>query len=374
MDALHLAAVCAVVPGLGRAKLPQLLQILGSSENVFYAKYETLVETKLITPARAARFIANRNQDLPQIIDRFCRHNGVHLLTIFDEDYPASLRTIHDSPLVLYVKGYLPKADYSLAVVGSRSATAYGLRAADYFSSALALEKIPIISGGARGIDTAAHKACLAVKGYTVAVLGCGLDKIYPPENKDLFHQICEHGALISEFPPGTLPKPGNFPTRNRIIAGLAQGVLVVEAAKRSGAIITANLAIDEGRDVFCVPGNIFDYTSIGCHELIRTGAKLVDTPQDILCERVSWQMPNIKTDGQLNIFEYAKPSSDDFALASVTNIGKNLLDILRSSSMTMEEIAERSGLNFSVLSIEMLNLQVAGLVDVDQANRYYRR
>lgn len=374
MDSVYLAAICAVVPGLGRAKLPNLLALLGSAKNVFFAKYETLVDTKIITPAKAKQFVNNRDLNLPEKIESFCRREGVHLLTIFDSDYPTALRNMHDSPLVLYVKGILPKAMYSLAIVGSRSATAYGLRAAEYFSTSLSRSGITIISGGARGIDTIAHQACLNAGGNTVAVLGCGLDQIYPPENNALFRQISENGALISEFAPGTLPLPKNFPARNRIIAGLSQAVLVVEAAKRSGAIITANIAIDEGRDVFCVPGNIFSSTSMGCHDLIRTGAKLVDTPQDIVDEIKNWNLTENTYRNQLNIFEYSDQTSAEPVSVVTTKLGKEILDLLDSDSMSIEEITQQSNAAFSEISVELLDLQVAGLIDIDNANKYYRR
>ncbi|MGM9569287.1 MAG: DNA-processing protein DprA, partial [Phascolarctobacterium sp.] len=283
VDTLYLAAIVAV-GGLGRAKVMKLVQSLGSARAVFEADVQKLVATGVVKEDAAAAFTDKRRKDVPTRLQRFCDQQGVRLVSYKDADYPQSLLRIADPPLVLYVKGILPAAGYALAVVGSRECTEYGKKAAKVFTKDLAMRDIPIISGGARGIDTEAHEACLSVGGKTVAVLGCGLDIAYPEENAGLFERIVRSGgAVISEYAPGTRPLAKNFPARNRIIVGLSQGVLVAEAKLKSGAIITANIAADEGRDVYCVPGNIFDNTSKGCHELIRTGAKLVDTPQDIL-------------------------------------------------------------------------------------------
>lgn len=389
MDNLYLAAICAVVPGLGRAKLPAALELLGGSKEVFEASAEALLATGVFSRAQVYAFCANRRKVEPKILEQFCRKYAVRLLSIYDEDYPESLKQIADSPLVLYVRGELPVSEYSLAIVGSRAASAYGIRAAEYFAMAMARQGIPIISGGAKGIDTSAHEACLQAGGRTVAVLGCGLDIAYPAENAGLFERIIRSGgAVISEYPPGVQPLAQNFPARNRIVVGLSQGVLVAEAARRSGALITANIAADEGRDVFCIPGNIFDNTSIGCHDLIRNGAKLVDSPEHILEERTNWQLQKGRHISQPSIFDFtitntrtkepaaklaaAKASTDQ--LPDISELGTKLYGLLKSGALTLESLTEQSGADFASVSMELLELQVAGLVTQDQAQRYCRR
>lgn len=374
MDTLYLAAVRAVVPGLGRSRIPALINALGSARAVFEASAATLTATGLCTPRAVQNFISNRDARLPQRLDYFCRHNGVRILAYTDADYPQSLQNLSDKPLVLYVKGELPQANYALAIVGSRRCTEYGVRAAGYFAKAMTREGIPIISGGAKGIDTAAHEACLQAGGVTVAVLGCGLDIVYPPENAKLFARIAEQGALVTEYPPGVPPAAANFPARNRIIVGLSQAVLVAEAGKRSGAVITANIAADEGREVYCVPGNIFDGSSIGCHELIRTGAKLVDMPQDILDDKRSWQQAMNRRITQPNIFDCAPQEPKPAPAPVTTELGAKLLALLQAGALSLEKLTEQSGAAFAAVSMELLDLQAAGLVATDQAQRYYRK
>lgn len=374
MDTLYLAAVRAVVPGLGRSRIPALINALGSARAVFEASAATLTATGLCTPRAVQNFISNRDARLPQRLDYFCRHNGVRILAYTDADYPQSLQNLSDKPLVLYVKGELPQANYALAIVGSRRCTEYGVRAAGYFAKAMTREGIPIISGGAKGIDTAAHEACLQAGGVTVAVLGCGLDIVYPPENARLFARIAEQGALVTEYPPGVPPAAANFPARNRIIVGLSQAVLVAEAGKRSGAVITANIAADEGREVYCVPGNIFDGSSIGCHELIRTGAKLVDMPQDILEDKRSWQQAMNRRITQPSIFDCAPQESKPAPAPVTTELGAKLLALLQAGALSLEKLTEQSGAAFAAVSMELLDLQAAGLVATDQAQRYYRK
>lgn len=374
MDTLYLAAVRAVVPGLGRSRIPALINALGSARAVFEASAATLTATGLCTPRAVQNFISNRDARLPQRLDYFCRHNGVRILAYTDADYPQSLQNLSDKPLVLYVKGELPQANYALAIVGSRRCTEYGVRAAGYFAKAMTREGIPIISGGAKGIDTAAHEACLQAGGVTVAVLGCGLDIVYPSENAKLFARIAEQGALVTEYPPGVPPAAANFPARNRIIVGLSQAVLVAEAGKRSGAVITANIAADEGREVYCVPGNIFDGSSIGCHELIRTGAKLVDMPQDILDDKRSWQQAMNRRITQPSIFDCAPQEQKPAPAPVTTELGAKLLALLQAGALSLEKLTEQSGAAFAAVSMELLDLQAAGLVATDQAQRYYRK
>lgn len=380
MDAFYLAALCAVTPGLGRSRIPRLIEFFGSARAVFMTSEEELRQAHICTEKQISSFISGRTSDLPERLALFCNRNNVKILSIFDREYPAMLKEIHDPPLVLYVRGVLPDSMYNLAVVGSRDASPYGVKAAAYFAAAFAGERIPVISGGARGIDTAAHKACLQAGGVTVAVLGCGIDICYPAENKKLFDSIADSGAVITEFAPGTGPKAYNFPARNRIIVGLSRGVLVAEAARKSGAIITAGIAADKAREVYCVPGNIFTGGSIGCHDLIRTGAKLVDSPNDIFEDMRDWYSRNHIV--QQNIFTMTESNTDDIAVIQKKEqiesdiksaLGKKLLQLLLQGPLSLEELTEQSGKPFADVSMELLNMQVEGLIAADQAQRYYR-
>ena len=212
---------------------------------------------------------------------------GLKIVTQVDKDYPASLGEIYDPPLVLYIKGTIPETwPRGIAVVGSRETSHYGLETAKKLGYQLAYAGVPVISGLARGIDTAAHLGALAAKGTTWAVLGCGLDQMYPPENEALAAKIVEGGGcLISELPLGTAPDKRTFPMRNRIVSGLSFGTLVIEAGRQSGALITARQALDQGRQVFAIPGRIDNPLAQGCHQLIKDGAKLVEGVEDILAE-----------------------------------------------------------------------------------------
>ena len=378
MNTFYLAAICAVVPGLGRSTIAKLLQTKLDVEQIFYADADTLRASGACTEDAILKYIANRDEKLPQKLEHFCRQQGVRIVTLFDADYPASLKEISDPPLVLYVKGELPTEPYAVAVVGSRECTTYGEKAAQYFARVLAQQGLPIVSGGARGIDTAAHTACLEAGGKTVAVLGCGIDIAYPSSNRTLFAKIVQRGgAVITEYAPGMQPMASNFPARNRIIVGLSRAVLVAEAKKRSGAVITANIAADENREVYCVPGNIFDGTSTGCHELLRTGAKLVDKPQDILEDRLAWQQAMALKVTQPSIFdcpvlEKQEPKPEPVHWS--TELGMKLLALLQGGAMTLEQLTEQSGASFALVSMELLDMQVAGLVAQDAAQRYYRR
>jgi len=220
---------------------------------------------------------------VPEEEEAKCSSLGIRILGIHETDYPRGLREIPDPPLMLYVRGEILKEDfYAVAVVGTRKPNDYGYQTAIQFSRSLAERGLTIVSGLARGVDSAAHQGAMQVGGRTLAVLGCGLDQIYPPENESLYHEIEKRGALISEYSPGTPPLAAHFPQRNRLISGLSLGVLVVAAHERSGSLITARLALEQGREVFAIPGRIDSLSSGGTNRLIKSGAALVDSPEDI--------------------------------------------------------------------------------------------
>ena len=213
-----------------------------------------------------------------------CAAKGVRMVAIGDPEYPPNLAQIYSPPILLYYRGTLAADAERIAMVGARRFSKYGESVAQSFGEALARGGFTVVSGAARGIDSASHRGALKA-GRTIAVLGCGVDVAYPPENRGLLAEIAAHGAVLSEYPPGTPPLPAYFPMRNRIISGLSRGVIVVEAAEKSGSLITAEQALQEGRDVFAVPGSIYSATSLGCHRLIQQGAKLVTSAADVLVE-----------------------------------------------------------------------------------------
>lgn len=287
LEAFYGAAV-ACCPGLGGGRLQKLVALLGSPRMVWEAGAWELRAPGIAdkTIQRLTEF-RKENEDLPERMQETCGQLGIRLLTIWDEDYPPPLKEIYDAPAILYVKGTVQRDAERIAMVGARRFTPYGEAVAKSFGEGLAKAGLTVVSGGARGIDSASHKgALLAPEGRTVAVFGCGVDVAYPPENRRLFETIVERGgALVSEYPPGTQPLPAFFPSRNRIIAGLSRGTVVVEAAQRSGSLITAELALNEGRDVFAVPGSIFAKMSEGCHHLLKEGARMAASVDDVLEE-----------------------------------------------------------------------------------------
>ena len=270
-----------MAPGIGAKRFYLLLEEFGSGENIWKSTSSDL-KGMLPLPVRNefTRFRANFNPS-PRL--KALNQRGISLFTLLDPGYPKSLKNTLDPPPVLYVLGQLDQQDGpGVAVVGSRRATPYGRTTAERFGRELAELGFTVISGMARGIDTYAHRGCLAAGGPTIAVLGCGLDYVYPPENRNLMEKISQNGAVISEFPLGTPPKAGHFPVRNRIISGLALGVLVVEAAATSGSLITVDWALEQGREVFAVPGNINSRYSLGTNFLIKQGAHLVQEAREV--------------------------------------------------------------------------------------------
>ena len=275
-----------MIQGIGLKTIQVLRDVFGSAARALQATADELNEIDQLTPAMRDLL---RRKPIQYPIEReleLIQEYGCQVLTLYDAAYPVSLKEIDTPPIVLYIRGELaPEDALSLSLVGSRDAKDYGRKASYRLSYQLAQRGLTIVSGLARGIDTAAHRGALEAGGRTIAVMGSGLSFIYPATNTDLAEKITESGALISEFPMETTPKPNNFPRRNRIISGLTLGTVVVEASNRSGALITARLAGEQGREVFAVPGEIFSELSTGTHRLINNGAKLVNTVDDLFNE-----------------------------------------------------------------------------------------
>lgn len=273
------------VLGVGHVTFAALLERFGSVPAIFAAPVAELKEIKGVSGKIAEAII--HFQDWPKIQAELdlLDQKKVTIVTCQDTLYPQKLLNVYDRPPYIYVRGKLTADDINIAMVGSRAATAYGKYTTEKLSRELAFKGATVVSGMARGIDSAAHRGAISARGRTIAVLGSGLDVIYPPENKKLFEEIVENGAVVSEFPLGTPPLSPNFPARNRIISGMSYGVVIVEAGEKSGSLITARLALEQGREVFAVPGSIDSAGSRGTNKLIKQGAKLIESADDILEE-----------------------------------------------------------------------------------------
>ncbi len=274
-----------MVGEIGSIRLGKLLKYFGQPENILKAPVEKLMAVSGIGREIASKICSLKKEDLDKEL-ALAKKLALRIMTYEDEGYPENLKNIYDPPIVLYVKGELKAEDkFSLGIVGSRRASYYGLNSAEKFAYELSEKGFTIVSGMARGIDTYAHKGALKANGRTIAIMGSGFSHIYPPENKKLAEKIAECGAVISEFPCDAKPLPQNFPQRNRVISGLSLGLLVVEAARNSGALITADFALEQGREVFALPGKVDSNTSFGTNGLIKQGAKLVSGVDDIVEE-----------------------------------------------------------------------------------------
>lgn len=331
-------------------------------QEIFNASYHALKQN--VSEKLAEQLHAPASDDIKALSDRtfaWLSGQGNRLLTLADSRYPKKLLQIPDPPLMLYVKGRLDllSAD-AIAIVGSRNATAQGCLDAENFASSLGHAGWTTVSGLALGIDAAAHRGGLKSPGSTIAVIGTGADIVYPARNHALAHQIADEGCIISEFPLGTSPMPANFPRRNRIISGLADGILVVEAAAQSGSLITARLALEQGREVFAMPGSIHSPLSRGCHALIRQGAKLVETAEDILLE-LKQQIPVI-----------GDPVPEMPKAETPSSVSPLLMD-MGFGPVDMDTLCQRHGMDAATLSAELLNLELMGQVE-SLPGGYYRR
>ena len=277
----------------------------------------------------------------------------INTLLFSDPQYPANLRYIYGPPPTLYIQGeIIPEDNIAIAIVGSRRGTYYGLRNAESLSFELAAKGITIISGLARGVDSAAHRGALKARGRTIAVLGSGLNVMYPPENKKLADKIMQNGAVVSEFPLDTPPYRQNFPRRNRIISGLSLGVVVIEAAQKSGALITANFALEQGREVFALPGNIDSFASAGTHDLIKQGAKLIESTKDIIEELEP-----------LRFWGRQKAESKTEFKPDLPEEERRIYDCLSSASLHIGEIMQKIDISYGRLLTCLLKLEHKKLV-----------
>ncbi len=361
MEAFFLAAL-QMSSGIGSVQLARLVSFFGTAERAWQADAGNICNGGCLNQhvAEVLCSFIRKNRDLPKQLQETCGKAGISICTITENQYPVLLKQIFNPPQVLFYRGQLQSELCRIAVVGSRHFSAYGQSVAENLSGELASCGVTVVSGAARGIDTAAHRGALR-EGRTVAVLGCGVDIAYPAENRGLLAQIAEQGVVLSEYPPGTRPMPGFFPARNRIISGLAKGTLVVEAAEKSGSLITAELALSEGRDVFAVPGSIYSDTSKGCHHLIQQGAKLVTMAEDIL-EEYGW-VPG-KEESPCKSGQHVL-SPEETAVYQVLSFEKPL---------SIDEIIYKlQGSNTANIAFILLQMELKGIVREDVSHAYVR-
>ncbi len=356
---LHLA------DGLGSVRFGKLLDAFGDVASAATASETQLKKVDGIGAKTAAAIAAVTDERIDTELTEIDRC-GVSLLTLGDPAYPAALKNIYDPPPVLYVRGQLCDTDsVAMAVVGSRRCTHYGLEQAERFGQLLGRAGFTVVSGGARGIDTAAHRGCLAAGGRTIAVMGCGLGKIYPPENEKLFDKIVAdgRGALVSELPMTAEIRGANFPKRNRIISGLSLGALIVEAARRSGSLITARTADEQGRVVFAIPGRVDSPLSQGTNELIRDGVILTQNLEDIL-EHLG------------PVGEMMTPADEPAAPVTPADLPPDeakLLETLTAESLSLDDLVRRTGIDSGPAASAMTMLVIKGLVAQKPGNIFAR-
>jgi len=335
-----------------------LLEHFGSPKNLWEASEKDLQEVSQIPKLCIYRILdKNLRERSGKYLDKL-KGNKIRTITINDRSYPDILKSIYDPPAVLYVKGKFYNNEKAIAVVGSRNATRYGLNMAEKLSYELAKCGLTVISGMARGIDSQAHCGALKAGGRTVAVLGCGLDTVYPSENEDLAKRILVSGAIVSEYLPGMPPFSYNFPLRNRIISGLSLGVVVIEANEKSGSLITANLALEQGREVFAVPGNINNANSIGTNGLIKDGAKMVTSIEDIL-EELDVSFETGKT-----VLALPENAAADYKFRGLECDEMTIVRVLQRGMLHVDLLSNYSGLSVQMVNAILVSLELKGLVE----------
>lgn len=345
------------LPKIGSRRYMELINYFGSAKSVFECSREELIKSNIVNVETVDTIISKRDKNK---IDRYMKkvkENDITVYTIDEIGYPENLKNIYDPPPVLYVKGKITEEDInSIAIVGSRKATEYGLKTAEQFGKEVAESGFTVVSGMALGIDSAAHRGAIKAGGRTIAVFACGLNYIYPRSGLSLAKEIIKNGAIISEYPLGIEAVPRNFPARNRIISGMVKGVLIVEANKKSGSLITADFALEQGRDVFAVPGNINSPSSKGTNELIKNGAKLVDSISDIMEEYYGYfDINNVCT-----------------REAILDETETEIINLLKISGKSLDDIIETISIEPSKILSAMTLLEIRGIIKQINGVFYY--
>ncbi len=345
-----------LVKGIGPARMRALLEIFGDAKTAWQASRRDLEESGFHPKLIDNLWLIKQSVILEQIWEKILT-SQIQVLTWDDPGYPRSLKEIDQSPSVLYVLGDVDELDLpAVAIVGTRRITQYGKQVTKELATELAQRGIPVVSGLARGIDAAAHQAALDAGGRTLAVLGSGVDQIYPPEHRKMAERICLQGAVISDYPPGTLPEAGNFPPRNRIIAGLSRAVIIVEAGEKSGALITAAYAAEQGKEVFAVPGSLYAPQSRGANRLIQDGAHIYLNTADL------FEMLNLS---QVENFKAAR------AVLPADATEAQLFSLLSREPLHVDELRLQSGLPVEVVSSSLTMMELKGMVRQIGSMRY---
>jgi DNA processing protein len=369
MENKHYWLALNLIPGIGSNSLYRLAEHFDSPEDIFSASAEELAQVEGLTSKIAEKVkVFDWRPALDKELDLIERY-GISIVTLEDSEYPENLKSIFDPPLALYVMGDLAEQDkYSIAIVGTRRNTAYGKIIAEQFARQLAERGLTIVSGMARGIDSISHRGALDGGGRTIAVLGCGLDVIYPPENHQLMQRIAESGAVISEFPLSTPPNSYNFPRRNRIISGLSLGVVVVEAALQSGTMITVGCALEQGREVFAVPGQITSKYSRGTNHMIKQGAKLAENVDDIL-EELKLQLWGME------VKKSAETAKTKAAMESeLTLEEKSVLEVIPYDLIHIDEVIINADMPVNKILGIMMSLELKGQIMQAPGKMFCRR
>jgi DNA processing protein len=344
------------IEGLACAKANQLLEYFGSPKALYDADEVALEETGFLTRRDVLKITEKKYKERLGKSEDMVYQKNMKLISIHDEGYPELLKNIYDPPFLLYYKGQIQKNEKALAVVGARKCTTYGLKMAGVISQKLGELGFTIVSGLARGIDSAAHWACVEGGTRTIGVLGCGLDVVYPPENRRLADKMLEQGAIFSEFPPTTHPLPFHFPLRNRLISGISHGVIVIEAGEKSGSLITASQALEQGREVFALPGNVMSTKSTGTNQLIKDGAKMITGIQDILDE-LHLFLPDIEKD-------YDKQMKRKKQVFHLSEEEKKIVACLETEPLHVDVLLRQTGFSMKDLNACLMMLELQGVLE----------